>query len=171
MIHALGAHHQFSSTQRTAHACNRSCCATEQASEDLPIMDVVKGLGLEYHTLLHNRKKLVKAGRTRNLPIVSAIRLFKGGKTSNELRWILLTVAVSLSAASSFGQVPAGTPCYNPRRAAINSSTVSDCRGRAAAGRDRLPGVAEPYPWATVSAVAVRYNVDTLLDSSKIPTL
>jgi hypothetical protein len=51
-----------------------------------------------------------------------------------QLRWIRFTVAVSLCAASGFGQYPMGTPGYNPPSGGYHSSTGIAIGAGAAAG-------------------------------------
>jgi len=116
-------------------------------------------------TALRNRKNLVKAGQTRNFRSGSAIRLFrKVGKTYMKLRWIRFTIAASLTAASSFGQYPAGSPGSG----GYHSSTgiAIGAGAAAAAGIGYL--VLRNHNHATVSGcLQSADNVNMLLDSKQ----
>src|SRR5258706_2269334 len=84
------------------------------------------------------------------------------------LGWIRLTVAVSLSAASSFGQYPAGTPGYNPPSGGYHSSTGIAIGAEAAAAVGIGYLVLRNHNHATVSGcLQSADNVDTLLDSKQ----
>jgi hypothetical protein len=85
-----------------------------------------------------------------------------------KLRWIRFADAVSLSAASSFGQYPAGTPGYNPPSRGYHSSTGIAIGAGAAAGIGIGYLVLRNHHHATVSGcLQSADNVDTLLDSKQ----
>ena len=85
-----------------------------------------------------------------------------------KLRWIRFTVAVSVSAASSFGQYPAGTPGYNPPSGGYHSSTGIAIGAGAAAAVGIGYLVLRKHNHATVSGcLQSADNLDTLLDSKQ----
>jgi hypothetical protein len=83
-----------------------------------------------------------------------------------KLRWIRFAAAVSLSAASSFGQYPTGTPGYTPPSGGYHSSTGIAIGAGAAAAVGIGYLVLRNHNHATVSGcLQSADNVDTLLDS------
>lgn len=83
-------------------------------------------------------------------------------------RWIRLAVAVTFTAAFSFGQYPAGTPGYTPRSGGYHSSTGIAIGAGAAAAVGIGYLVLRNHNHATVSGCLQSGNhVDTLLDGKQ----